>query len=87
MDVSGKKGMKHKEVGGKQTRRWEEGQKEGGKWVGGKKGNRQVGGVGRSCKNIIWGQGWPKKKIQKGCLGKKTVNWEKKIMKKKAQRK
>ncbi len=40
MDVSGKKGMRHKKAeGGKQTR-WEEGQKEGGKWVGGKKGSK-----------------------------------------------
>jgi len=41
MDVSGKKGMRHKEVeGGRHIGRWEEGQKEGGKWVGGKKGSR-----------------------------------------------
>ncbi len=39
--MNGKKGMKHKEAeGGRQKRRWEKGQKEGGKWVGGKKGSR-----------------------------------------------
>jgi hypothetical protein len=38
MDVSGKK---HKEAEGRRhIGRWEEGQKEGGKWVGGKKGSR-----------------------------------------------
>ncbi len=48
--------MRHKEAkGGRQIGRWEEGQKEGGRWVGGKKGSRYVGGVGRSCQNIIWG--------------------------------
>ncbi len=42
--MSGKKGMRHKETkGGRQTRRWEEGQKEGGKWVGGRKGSRLEG--------------------------------------------
>jgi len=41
MDVSGKKRMRHKKTkGGRQTGRWEEGQKERGKWVGGKKGSR-----------------------------------------------
>lgn len=51
---------------------------EGGRWVGGKEGNRQVGGVGRSCQKRNAVKGGPKK-IQKGGLGEKNSELKKKV--------
>jgi hypothetical protein len=73
MEVSGKKGMRHKEVKGRrQIGRWEGKKREVNGLVGGKALGRLEGQVGVA--KIYMGSRVAQKKNQKGCLGKKIVN-------------